>query len=154
MCIRDSSTTTTYSASVISGNCDASDEITVFVEEIFVNITGDDIFCPGETVTLSASGTNGEYRWSTGVTSQKINIVPVAGISYSVTLTSDSGCEAVDEFIFQEFDENQISIGEDLQICVGESVTLGLSGLYDTACLLYTSPSPRDATLSRMPSSA
>ena len=24
----------------------------------------------------------------------------------------------------------------------------------DTACLLYTSPSPRDATLSRMPSSA
>ena len=25
---------------------------------------------------------------------------------------------------------------------------------YDPACLLYTSPSPRDATLSRMPSSA
>ena len=26
--------------------------------------------------------------------------------------------------------------------------------LWDIACLLYTSPSPRDATLSRMPSSA
>ena len=26
--------------------------------------------------------------------------------------------------------------------------------LKDTSCLLYTSPSPRDATLSRMPSSA
>ena len=26
--------------------------------------------------------------------------------------------------------------------------------LKDTGCLLYTSPSPRDATLSRMPSSA
>ena len=26
--------------------------------------------------------------------------------------------------------------------------------IYDTICLLYTSPSPRDATLSRMPSSA
>ena len=25
---------------------------------------------------------------------------------------------------------------------------------YDIVCLLYTSPSPRDATLSRMPSSA
>ena len=25
---------------------------------------------------------------------------------------------------------------------------------FDTTCLLYTSPSPRDATLSRMPSSA
>ena len=27
-------------------------------------------------------------------------------------------------------------------------------GSYDPSCLLYTSPSPRDATLSRMPSSA
>ena len=29
---------------------------------------------------------------------------------------------------------------------------LGVNGIYN--CLLYTSPSPRDATLSRMPSSA
>ena len=29
-----------------------------------------------------------------------------------------------------------------------------LRGINDNACLLYTSPSPRDATLSRMPSSA
>ena len=29
-----------------------------------------------------------------------------------------------------------------------------VSGLLDIGCLLYTSPSPRDATLSRMPSSA
>ena len=28
------------------------------------------------------------------------------------------------------------------------------NGVVDTVCLLYTSPSPRDATLSRMPSSA
>ena len=27
-------------------------------------------------------------------------------------------------------------------------------GLFHQSCLLYTSPSPRDATLSRMPSSA
>ena len=31
---------------------------------------------------------------------------------------------------------------------------IGTSGLYYYTCLLYTSPSPRDATLSRMPSSA
>ena len=29
-----------------------------------------------------------------------------------------------------------------------------MAGVYYGACLLYTSPSPRDATLSRMPSSA
>ena len=33
---------------------------------------------------------------------------------------------------------------------VGSALAIPLSG----ACLLYTSPSPRDATLSRMPSSA
>ena len=30
----------------------------------------------------------------------------------------------------------------------------GVAVVEDVACLLYTSPSPRDATLSRMPSSA
>ena len=41
----------------------------------------------------------------------------------------------------------------------GEAIEKQLKGLghtikYDKGCLLYTSPSPRDATLSRMPSSA
>ena len=35
----------------------------------------------------------------------------------------------------------------------GDSVCLG-GDLRPSTCLLYTSPSPRDATLSRMPSSA
>ena len=33
-------------------------------------------------------------------------------------------------------------------------ILIGLGLMYLTSCLLYTSPSPRDATLSRMPSSA
>ena len=33
-------------------------------------------------------------------------------------------------------------------------LALRLAQVLDTTCLLYTSPSPRDATLSRMPSSA
>ena len=36
-------------------------------------------------------------------------------------------------------------------IGIGET---GLDFYYNNSCLLYTSPSPRDATLSRMPSSA
>ena len=35
-----------------------------------------------------------------------------------------------------------------------EIVTKGIGSISFTTCLLYTSPSPRDATLSRMPSSA
>ena len=36
----------------------------------------------------------------------------------------------------------------------GQTMELQLDGLLSICCLLYTSPSPRDATLSRMPSSA
>ena len=35
-----------------------------------------------------------------------------------------------------------------------QSILVMSAILFSTACLLYTSPSPRDATLSRMPSSA
>ena len=37
---------------------------------------------------------------------------------------------------------------------LGRRLLLKVRGLLHTGCLLYTSPSPRDATLSRMPSSA
>ena len=41
---------------------------------------------------------------------------------------------------------------------LGNRVLTGIQGIFRTTqpviCLLYTSPSPRDATLSRMPSSA
>ena len=36
----------------------------------------------------------------------------------------------------------------------GKSTLLHMMGGLDTPCLLYTSPSPRDGLLSRMPSSA
>ena len=54
-------------------------------------------------------------------------------------------------------------IGLGLKVCLekGYALHLGINdseykdiGVEIKACLLYTSPSPRDATLSRMPSSA
>ena len=42
----------------------------------------------------------------------------------------------------------------DCGLCVAECPVDAIAGPVDEACLLYTSPSPRDATLSRMPSSA
>ena len=39
-------------------------------------------------------------------------------------------------------------------VCSCEAVKVNVHSNYISTCLLYTSPSPRDATLSRMPSSA
>ena len=47
----------------------------------------------------------------------------------------------------------QVVIGYTGQIALGQSFFFGM-GAYISACLLYTSPSPRDAHESRMPSSA
>ena len=45
-----------------------------------------------------------------------------------------------------------IGLGRRSVELLGQQATMGL--LWPATCLLYTSPSPRDATLSRMPSSA
>ena len=73
------------------------------------------------------------------------------------------------ELLLAGVDDLDHGQGVDVEI-VGEGLLLGHLGLLDTGdvvddvceigqnlgfvCLLYTSPSPRDATLSRMPSSA
>ena len=67
------------------------------------------------------------------------------------------------EACIQRLDHNVIGIAhsseEALDILHSRSVDIVLldihiGGTRDGICLLYTSPSPRDATLSRMPSSA
>ena len=65
-----------------------------------------------------------------------------------------------------ELDPNLVSPGGTVKFCdnsntyIGEKVKIGNTGNIKflneelNACLLYTSPSPRDRTRSRMPSSA
>ena len=55
--------------------------------------------------------------------------------------------------------EDVITTGKSSLECVklikkANAKLLGFASIIDRSCLLYTSPSPRDATLSRMPSSA
>ena len=79
----------------------------------------------GDSVTLTLEGTVDEGQGSTTIT----NVATAA--------TGDQDDPSTD--------------GDDLT----ESVAVnGLDATLGVACLLYTSPSPRDATLSRMPSSA
>ena len=70
--------------------------------------------------------------------------------SVEETQPYNEGCLSVPE-VYEDIDRP-----ERVQVTYldynGERVTEWAEGLY--ACLLYTSPSPRDATLSRMPSSA
>ena len=96
-----------------------------------------EVICEGESILLGGS------------------LQTTAGI-YQDTLITINNCDSViiTTLIVNPVYETPASA----VICQGESILLGGAnqtqpGLYYD-CLLYTSPSPRDATLSRMPSSA
>ena len=47
-----------------------------------------------------------------------------------------------------------LTINDNAELVIRAPERLSVEKIQDFICLLYTSPSPRDATLSRMPSSA
>ena len=65
---------------------------------------------------------------------------------------SDLGRVGIGSQVVPEDNEDALVVGGD--ITVDDAFTVGHSVIHNAVCLLYTSPSPRDATLSRMPSSA
>jgi len=123
--------TTTYIATVTSGACEDTDEITVFVEDVNIEIVADTIYCESDKVTMTASGTDGDLVWSTGVTDNSITITPDPQATYSLTVTTENGCSAIDEISFSPFDDNYLTLGEDKEICLGQEVTIEAEGIYD-----------------------
>ena len=122
-------TAATYTVTVTDNNgCTGIDD---FVLTVNANptpqITGDDAVCAGQSSTLDAGAGYANYAWNNGTSAQTL-VANTAG-TYTVTVTDNNGCVGTDEFV----------------------LTINAN---PTPCLLYTSPSPRDRTRSRMPSSA
>ena len=71
----------------------------------------------------------------------------------SKNISNLSGRIGLKDNLFKKMSENVLSeTPKDIKE-IAKEYNLGVSTIHG-ACLLYTSPSPRDATLSRMPSSA
>jgi len=56
-------------------------------------ITGVTSFCQGGTEQLSVQGTYSSYVWTTGATTQSINVT--ASGTYGVTVTNNNGCQGI-----------------------------------------------------------
>ena len=65
---------------------------------------------------------------------------------------TDYAQDALTDVVWVELPEVGMSVGA-MESCGSVESVKSVSEIY-APCLLYTSPSPRDATLSRMPSSA
>ncbi len=137
-------TSQTYTITVTSGGCVDEDEIFVFVNEnpAFVNITTDSLFCPGEQILLSANGSPGDYVWSNGNTNSSFLVSPNNGQTFSVTVTNEFGCQAIDEITFRSYDDSSVELGPDQTICRGESIQLEVEGNYQS--LFWSNGSTND----------
>ncbi|WP_405571287.1 Ig-like domain-containing protein [Winogradskyella sp. Asnod2-B02-A] len=121
--------TTTYTVTAVDdyGYTD-TDEVTIFVNEL-PNITvSDDVFIMiGTEATLTADG-GISYLWSTGETANEILVSPDVTTSYSVVGIGENGCESTKEVLVTVIAVLSANAGEDVSICLGESVTLNASG--------------------------
>ena len=138
--------------------CDA--EVTDIVE-FTTNITGGTTTYTWTNDTpaigLAATG-SGDLPSFTAINTGTEPIV--ATVVVTPLFTDDINCDGISQtFTITVNPSAQVDEPDDLIICDGQTssityTTQNTGGTTSYSCLLYTSPSPRDATLSRMPSSA
>ena len=122
--------TTTYSVTGFSNGCEASDDVTVIVEPIvFIANAGEDQFiCEGTSTTLTASEGDA-YLWSTGETTQSIEVSPWTSETYTVTVFEGEQQAQDDVTVFVNLNPNVVIMnGGEVTILEGEFITLSASG--------------------------
>lgn len=119
----------TYTVTVTAANgCRDSDSVFVMVNPLPGVELGSSIdYCPPAPYAINASG-GGTYLWSTGDTTEFIEVTPTADETYCVTVTTDAGCvqsDCVDLFVRPAV---VADAGADVTICEGEEAELNATG--------------------------
>ena len=131
----------TYNVTVTNSNgCEKTAQaVLTFGTNLSVNIPDEDI-CDGKSAILDAGFAGATYLWSTGATTQTIEVA-TAG-SYSVTVDDPNGCNGSDLGTVTVLQNPVADAGEDQLICAGESVDLtatgGVSYLWSTGDVTST----------------
>jgi PKD repeat protein len=134
-----------YTIEVTDQNdCLASKTVNVIIDQSpLVDLGGDQAFCAGATTLLDAGNPGSHYLWSTGATTQTIEISTTN--EYWVEVTSPSNnCMTRDAIEVTVYDELSVDLGPDRLVCDGSSVTL--STPIDAAEYLWTGPNNFTAT--------
>jgi len=122
--------TTTYTVTATDdlGNSD-SDSVTITVDQIpNITVSENITIFEGESTDLTVNGAD-IYIWSTGQTSSTISVSPTQTIVYTVIGYSVNSCESEEvQITVTVIPEVNAYAGEDVSICMGESVTLNASG--------------------------
>lgn len=114
----------TYNVSVTNAaGCSNSDTINiVFNTPPTVSLGQDTAFCEGLTVMLDAGAGYNAYDWSTGDTTQMVNVSGSGNVW--VVVTDSNGCTDSDTLQTTEYAAPQPGLGPDQSTCDGDSITL------------------------------
>jgi hypothetical protein len=118
----------TYSVTVTDNNgCTGVDEIVILGGDFLdVEITGDSVLCDGNTGVLNAGSGFTSYTWSTGESSQTIDVASTG--FYSVTVTDGTGCEGNDGIeVITSSSPNGVA-SSNSPVCIGQTILLQSSG--------------------------
>lgn len=120
---------TTYSVIGTSTNGCNSAQITqsISVNAPAVSVSGNIAICPGETTTLTATGTALTYSWSTGATSSSITSTPASNTVYIVTGTDGQGCQRTFSQAISVGNVS-VSITGPSTVCTGNQINLTANG--------------------------
>lgn len=126
--------TTTYVVNALDVNgCDATDSVTVSVQQLPVANAGTDVdICEGETVQLTASGGT-TYSWSPANTLSNGSIAtpiasPTSTTTYVVVVSDQVGCSDSDTVQVVVNALPTINAGPDGQVCNGVGFGLNATG--------------------------
>jgi hypothetical protein len=108
-----------------ANGCSAWDETNVTLGQLSINAGQDLTVCPGDTVTLNASGAQ-TYTWTNTVTNNQPFVVTQSG-TYIATGV-DGACTDTDTLQINVLPLPQINAGNDTVLCAGGLVTLSASG--------------------------
>jgi len=105
----------------------ASNTTTIVCNSITTNVSPSATICAGDSVYISASGSAGNYTWSTGSTGSSIIVSPTVTTCYTV-ITNAFGCTSSAIRCIHIGGSSSLSISGNANICGGGSTTLTASG--------------------------
>ena len=111
-----------YRAEVKKGNCTASSDISLTINDLTLNIGTDTSICSGDTIKIGTDKYFAKYDWQNGLSNEKQIQVTRAG-KYSLKVTDNNNCSDSDTINISEINF-EINLGEDKKICEGQTILL------------------------------
>ncbi|MDF1694848.1 MAG: SdrD B-like domain-containing protein, partial [Saprospiraceae bacterium] len=138
-------TTTIYVVTVTDVNgCTDIDDVTVIVNPNPTAEGVDGEICAGDTdgsVSVNPSGGQAPYSyfWSNGGNSQTLNnLSPASTTTYTVTVVDNNECSSTASATLVVNPNPELDLGDDIELCEGNSVTIVANATSGTAPFTYT----------------